>query len=77
MKKILLTFLFFLQISYSITPKEREDLNNYYHQAKIYMQQRDLKRADGEFDKIFKLLKEDKYNSDYIFALLARAKLYI
>jgi tetratricopeptide (TPR) repeat protein len=41
------------------------------------MQQRDLKRADIEFDKIFKILKEDKYNSDYIFALLARAKLYI
>jgi len=77
MKKILLILLFFLQISYSMTPKEREDLNNYYHQAKIYMQQRDLKRADREFDKIFKLLKEDKYNSDYIFALLARAKLYM
>jgi len=78
-KKILLTLLFLSQISYSITPKEKKELNNYYHQAKVYMQQRDLKRADREFDKIFKLLKEDKYNSDYIFALLARAraKLYM
>ena len=48
----------------------------FYHQAKLFMNKRDLKSAKIEFDKILKIIPHNLYSDDYIFALLAKAKLY-
>jgi len=56
--------------------EERTKTQTHYHQAKIFMDKRDLKSAEMEFDKILEIIPHNLYSDDYIFALLAKAKLY-
>ena len=60
----------------TFSKEEQRNLNDAYHQAKILMNKLDLKKAEEEFSKILAIVPYNLYNDDYIFALLAEAKLY-
>jgi len=60
----------------TFSEEEKSNLTQSYHQAKIWMKKLDLKKAEEEFNKILEIVPHNLYNDDYIFALLAKAKLY-